>query len=349
MKLHSPIVPILLALLLLAALPVVAGKPRAYLLGGGSTNMSGNQWRIDHNGLRSGSFGYVHNLFGVYADGSYSALFSTVPNTAYQPGGYGVGGGVCYEHQRGMFKLQIGFGMRYQDVSNRVSDTTFFNADVSDALGYKYTLRYDFRDRVDRCTNVHAQVPVLLGMGVHGFYFLTGVKVNCAFRGTSSVSALGTTSGTYNQFLGQMYEMDNHGFRKDVEIHRSGNKLDFKTDVLFSFETGYEWGDEMKRGVRYRRKVSVPDFAEYRLRIAAFVDYGLPNICPQTDQNFLYIPDQYKWDFSQYEMNHVFSSSYAQPYKVHNFYAGIKVTVLIGFYVYKRCILCSDFKSEADM
>lgn len=311
--------------------------------------MSGRQWHTDQNGLRSGTFGYVHNLFGVYMDGSYSSMFTSVYNTDYRPGGYGIGGGLCYEHQRGMFRLNIGLGVRYQKVSNTVGDTTIYDHTVTDARGTNYTLRYDFSSRVDQVTSLNAQVPILMGLGVRGFFFLTGVKLNYSFQGNSHTSLVGTTTGTYQQFIGQFKEMDNHGLRKEVEVQQNGTKVNFKTDCMISLETGYEWTSDAKTGSRYRRTATPGERMEYRVRIAGFVDYGLVNSCPKGDKPFIYIPSQYKWDFAAYEFNHVFSSNLARDCQVHNFYAGVKLTLMLGFYSYKRCILCSDFQSEASV
>jgi len=320
------------------------------MLGGGHTSMSRNRWRFDHNGLRSGSYGYVHNLYGFYLDGGYSSLFSSVPNTDFRPGGWGFGGGFCYEHQRGLFRMQLGLGLRYQTVKNTIGDTVITDPTVTDAFGYHYKLHYYFHDRQDCSKSLHAQLPILFGMGVQGFYFLTGVKLNYTFRGSTHVSALGTTTGTYPQFEGIFQEMDNHGFRKDVDIQRDGPKLDFKFDALLSLEVGYEYCKEPPRGTRYSLQLLKPgERMEYRVRIAAFVDYGLANICPKTDNHFVYIPKDYKWDFAKYEMNHVFSTTLAQPFNVHNFYAGIKFTFLFGKYKYTKCVLCSGFESEATM
>jgi len=325
-----------------------AANRRAFMLGGGGTNMSKNSWKYDRNGLRTGTRGDVHNLFGIYADGAYSCLFNTIPYVSYKPGGYGVGGGICYEHQRGMFKMQVGLGLRYQNVANDVGDTTFYDLNVRDARGYNYSLRYDFFDRVDRAFTFNGQLPVLFGVGVKGFYSLAGFKINYNITGKSFVTAMGTTSGIYPQFLGQFFEMDNHGFRKDVQLERKDMPIQFKMDLLLALEAGYEWGKNIvvNKQAQFTNRGA---HLEYRLRIAAFMEYGLLNICPNQDLALVAIPTNYKWDFPEYRLNYVFSSSVAQSEKIHNFYAGIKLTVLIGSYTDKRCVLCSGWKSEVDM
>lgn len=336
-----------LLFLLLAGVLVYAKEPRPFLLGGGGSNFS--NLRKGRNGLLTGTYSQEHHLFGVYVDGAYSALMSNM-SSVKPTKGYGIGGGVCYEFQYYHFKMQVGFGMRWQDVTNTVADTFFTDNYVRDARGYPYHLHYHFYDRVDRATQLHAQVPILFGAGYSNWYFLAGVKLNLTMNmcGWTRVAATGTTSGTYDQFLGEFYEMDNHGFRKNVPMTYQDKRLELKPDVLLSFETGYEWGKDAKFGTRYNpNKGKV--HPEYRLRIAAFVDYSIPNIMPQTGLALYDIPAGYKWDFPAFHSYHVYSSHDALGNKLHNLYAGIKLTALIGFYMDHQCVLCGDYTTEAWM
>lgn len=324
-----------------------AKEPRAYMLGGGNTNFSNR--KPDRNGLLTGTYSQEHHLFGVYADGAYSAFFSDLP-IAQIDKGFGYGGGICYEYQRYYFKMQLGFGLRYQDVTNLVAETMFTDDEVQDARGYPYHLHYHFYDRVDHATNLHMQMPILFGAGYNNWYFLAGVKLNMtlAHIGRTDMYASGTTAGTYDQYLGYFYEMDNHGLRKNVPIECHSRCLKLKKDVLASFETGYEYAKNFKYGTRYTPKKGTIH-SEYRLRIAAFVDYGLLNIMPDTDNPLYHIPEDFKWDFPTYSANHVFSSHEALGQSLHNFYAGIKLTVLFGFYIDHPCRLCGDYTTEVWM
>ncbi|MBQ7191891.1 MAG: hypothetical protein IJS00_03355 [Paludibacteraceae bacterium] len=344
---------ILCLLFLLTAFTLSAKRPRAYLLGGGHTNYSDR--RLDRNGLRTGVYSDVHHLFGFYLNGAYSTSFADMNNVSFKPGGYGVGGGVCYELQYYYLKFQWGLGVEWQDVTNRVADTTFFDDRVVDARDYPYTLRYDFFRRRDRAWDLHAQLPLLIGAGIRGAYFLTGFKIDYRFDfGGTSVKAAGHTSGTYPQFLGQMWEMDNHGMRKNVPIERNDNALKSTWDILVSLEIGYEYGRELGVRSKYRPangngKKKWKERYESRLRFAAFVDYGLLNTMPKTDLTLIHIPQDYKWDFPQYQFHHVFSTTDAKNKHLHQFYAGVKLTVLFGTYFDYKCRLCGPFESERDM
>ena len=345
---NKPLLNIILALFLcILAINADAQKKRPFMLGGGGTNYSDG--KLDRHGLRTGVHSQVHHLFGGYLDGSYSAFHNNMPNVYLTPGGYGVGGGLCYEMQIRYFKAQIGVGVRYQNVSNYVRDTIFYDSNVVDARVYPYLLKYEFRNRKDSAWCIHAQIPLLFGSGITGFYFLTGFKFNYTFSyGESFVKARGETSATYPQYLGHFVEMDNHGLRKNVPIERKGDALKLKMDILYSFEIGGEFG----RVLDYRSKYSPANKNtkqyETRIRLAAFIDYSIFNIMPKQDNKIIYIPASYKWDFPEYQLYHVFSTTDAQQYWLRNLYAGIKFTILIGTYSSYDCILCGPWESEVD-
>ena len=58
--------------------------------------------------------------------------------------------------------------------------------------------------------------------------------------------------------------------------------------------------------------------------------------------------DESKWDFPTYRLSHVFTTSETQGHTVHNFYAGLKLTILYGISAKERCIICGSHGSERD-
>lgn len=324
-----------------------AKKPN-YMLGGGGTNFSGiRKGYLDKNGLRTGQNSDVHHLFGAYGIGTYSAFPSSMPNVSMRPGGYAYGGGICYEYQSSYFKFQIGAGVAWQEVKNTIADSSFSDNGVIDARGYPYTLYYDFKQRKDQAWNLHAQVPVLFGAGLRYAYFLAGFTFDYTLPvGGTKVTAVGTTSGTYPQYLGYYVEMDNHGMRKDVPLQQYGDYLRLKFDVLATLEIGTEWGKVIEAPWKPNRIGSRGK--EVRLRAALFAQYGLCDIMPTESEKMLDIPSAYKWDFPEFRMHHAFMTKDANYRKLHNFYAGIKVTVLIGFFTDTSCRLC-DYSPEPSL
>ena len=335
-------VPVLLLLLALCV-SVWAKKPN-HMLGGGGTNFSGIQkGYLDKHGLRTGQYSDVHHLFGAYGIGTYSAFHSSMSNVSFKPGGYAYGGGLCYELQASYFKFQIGAGVAWQNVRNNIADSSFYDKGVLDARGYPYTLWYDFKKRQDQAWNLHAQVPILFGAGLRYMYFLAGFTFDHILPvGGTKVTAEGTTSGTYPQYLGYYVEMDNHGMRKEVPLLRHGDYLHLKFDVLATLEIGGEWGKIIEG--RWKPNHIGSRGMEVRTRAAFFAQYGLCDIMPDGSEKLLYIPPSYKWDFPEYQMAHAFLTEDATYKTLHNFYVGVKVTVLIGFFTDKKCRLCDPLE-----
>ena len=346
----------LVLLLLFCSMFTQAERQRAYLLGGRGTNYSDlTQGQLRrNNGLRTGMYSNVHHLFGAYVDGGYSCMFNTIPLANATPGGYDIGGGLCYELQSYHFKFQVGIGAKWQNVLDSVARIQFEDNTVYDARGYNYTIYYDFYNRGDRSRNLHAQVPILFGGGWYKAYFLAGFKLNYTIWGDTHIRSFGTTTGRYEQYLGHFVEMDNHGLRKNVPIDQHRDGLNLKFDMLASLEVGYEWGKERPRG-HYSDGYTSGGHKihhESRYKVAIYADYGVLNISPKTNFDAIHIPSDYKWDFPKYEMNHIYSSKEAtlSNNRLNNFYVGVKLTVLIGFYTHEECILCPNgWKSEYDM
>lgn len=332
-----------LILLLTSFSPALWAQRRGAILGGGGTNYSNR--RVDQYGLRTGLRSSIHHLFGIYGFGGYSTQFNSLQDQCALPIGDGFGGGLVYEYQHYFFKLQLGAGVSYQYTNTKVKDYTVFNHDLTDARGYPYHLRYDLEERADQMRALNLQFPIMAGANIgHYCYFLVGVKPTLNLLGSTSVHLLTTTSGTYNQYLGHFVEMDNHGMRKRVPQERTGAKLELRPDILFSGEFGAEWGVTASRS-RYRPSNNRHD--EWRFRVAAFFDIGMLNTMPQTEQSLFSISPTMPYDFETFEYHHLFSTD--PKASLHAFYAGIRITILVGWYIDRQCRLCSGrFGTEAD-
>lgn len=315
-------------------------KRVGYELGAGGSQYS--QRKPDKNGLLTSQYTGEHHLIGFYTDGAYSMQFNNCANVKNLPGGGGTTIGGVYEYQNFLFRLQTGIGFRFQSVENNVDSLCFTDNSVYDAYHYPYQLHYEFIDRKDQSQNVYVQVPLLLGANFQGVYFFIGTKVELQLWGRTTVKAIGSTTGTYNQFIGIYEEMDNHGFRKNVELVRYGQRLSMRPNFHITGEVGYEWG-EVFRG---ERGYNTPKEKDYRIKIALFADICINNVNRSRELPSLYIPADYKWDFPAFELYHVFSSNEAVNSFVRNMYAGVKFTFLIGFHSKEKCIICGPYRSE---
>ena len=319
----------------------------SYSLGAGGSQYSNR--KPNSKGLLTGYNTGQHLLFGIYADGAYSGLPSTLSQSRFFPGGYETGAGIVMEYESNYFTFQFGGGIKWQDVTNTTSDTLFQYENVYDKWGYPFILRYDFHNRTDRMRELFFQLPILAGVRYGHFYTLGGIVVSVPLRkGNTLMRAEGTTTGLYEQFLGLYEEMDNHGLRKNVPFQRSGEVLHLQTDVALKVEIGSEWGHYAQVPVAPRHWTGDWDT---RYRVAFFAEFGVRNINPKLDNEYLTIPiDEYRYDFPKYEMRHIFDSNLTKDMSIHNFSVGIKVTVMFGFLIKAPCLICpwSPFGIEAD-
>lgn len=338
------------------------------LLGSGGTNFSNKRGKdlLDKNGLRTGQYTGVRHLVGVYFESGYSSFVTPCPHTTITPGGYGVGGGLVYEYQANDFLLQLGLGIKLQDVKTNVMDTTFTKYHTADAWTnsmyhrygdwnnmldtFYYDLQYDFYDRQDHSRMVYVQVPILLGQQIVGHrgigYYLAGVKLGYGLQGSTDVKATGSTTGHYDRYIGTFHEMDNHGLRKDVPIERHGPKLDIKFDLMAHAEIGYEYGIYSPakgwRGARGHRPFDL------RLRMAAYCDMSILSINPNTNLPMVVPPDETRWDFPTYRLSHVYSTNEIAGMPLRNMFVGVKLTALFGVKQKEKCVICGTYKTEKD-
>lgn len=356
--------------------PDIEFEPRVgYELGSGGTQFSNK--RPDRHGLLQSQYTGQHHLVGVYAEGAYSMMFNNCEAAYMTPGGGGVAAGAVYEFQDYVLRIQTGVGVQYQQVANKVLDMSWSDHNVTDAFGYPYHLHYSFYNRTDYAYNTYIQVPFLIGANYYGWYFLGGVKAGIQFWGATKIKAIGTTTGTYDQFIGIYEEMDNHGLRKDVEMVRRGEMMSLKPSIYASLELGYESG-EIYKGIT---GFDAPKEKDYRIKVAFFADFGINNVRQSSDKLAISIPTAYKWDFPAFGMSHTLGSnldalpalwqlgdrradevsSTASPtskqentldlrgvnnFFVRNVFVGVRVTFLIGFHSKEKCIICGPYRSE---
>jgi hypothetical protein len=234
-------------------------------------------------------------------------------------------------------------------VYNDSADTAIYHPDMLDTWSgttpQPFTLKHHFTNRQDMAQQAYGQVPLYLGhyfFGARGIgYFLAGLHANYAFWGTTKQTLSGSTYGNYERYVGYMEEMDNHGFRKDVPIERTGKQLQLKIDIMAHAELGYEYNTRQS-SKSYRVRPS--DRLDGRIRIAGFIDFGMLNICPNTKGVFYEMPEETIFDFPTYQMDHVFATQDASKGWVRNLFAGIRLTFLFGFQPQERCILCDTWR-----
>jgi hypothetical protein len=300
-------------------------------------------------GLHASQYSGVHHLMGFSLEGSWSSFVNTMPRTTMLPNGFGSGLHLLYEYQYSGFILQTGLGVTYQRMYNNIADTTIYHEHMKDTWRSDkpedFTLKHDFYDRQDMAQQIYGQIPLYFGHYIFGSYgigyFLGGVQVGYALWGNTIQTLTGTSTGKYEKYIGIWEEMDNHGFRKDVPIESKGQQLKLKFDLQAHLEIGYEYNTR-QTAKDYRVRPS--DRMDGRIRFAAFADFSILDICPNTDLAFYYTPEETIFDFSTYQMNHVFSTPDAKDYWLRNLFVGVRITFLFGFQPAERCILCDPWR-----
>lgn len=307
--------------------------------------------RSNHNGLLSDAESGIHHYLGFWVEGAYSTYIHNVPGVSKGPGGYGLGAGLVYELQNSYFLFQAGIGIKSQDVKYTASSYSFDNYDLAngkfgqkdkqwlpaakggalqDSWGESIdTLRYTVINRKDQVRTISAQVPLLVGGRFNGFYGLAGVKINIAFSQTAIANMDIYSMAKYNQYEGWMTEMDNHGYRGSAlspvpvpESKKTYSSVQF--DLMASLELGYEFHQKTNR-----------------IRLAAFADCGMLNICPQKSDPSLAFSFADRYDVGRYQFNNIFRSNVAKDSRINNFFVGAKLTFLFQLPSAKdKCILC---------
>jgi len=302
------------------------------------------------NGLHAGLYTGSHHLIGLSAEGSWSSLVSSMPAAKVAPGGGSGGLHLLYEYQYSGFIIQTGLGINYQRVTNGVRDTSIYHEHMLDTWSninpVEFTLRHQFEQRYDVSEQAYGQLPLYFGhyilspLGIG--YGLVGIQANyVVWSNKTHMSAVGSTSGLYEKYIGVWEEMDNHGFRKEVPIERTGDPLKLKLDILAHIEMGYEFST-FRSAANYKTRPG--DRLDCRIRIGAFADFGILNICPNTGNTLYDMPSSTLYDFPTYQMSHIFSTADARDFWVRNLYTGLRLTVLFGFQEKEHCILCDTWR-----
>lgn len=301
--------------------------------------------RVNASGLRTTAYDGVHHLVGMHIDGGYSAMFGNWSRMHTGPGGYTAGFGLDYCYTGRGLLIQTGLGVRWQDVNNRFTDDSLL-VSTKDTEGTPFQLRYDFTNRKDNTRNIYVQVPLQAGMYFYNCYFLAGLKGSMQVAGWTQPTVTVTTTATYDRYIGTWEEMDNHGIRKQVDEVRDGEALKLKFDLLACAEIGYEWalGNYGKKG--YRKQ----DAKDYRVRLAAFLECGILDICPGTKNAQYTIPQATPYDFSTFGFKHMLSTTEAGKFNARNLFTGIKLSFFFyGYQSTEKCILCGPLGDEIKM
>lgn len=288
---------------------------------GGKGNARMAKRQANRHGIHFDAYSGRHHLLGVHSDLGYSDYIGAASFTHSAPGGITWGIGADYMYQQDHFFVLSGLALRLQTVKLNV-DSWQYEIDMHDSQGAPYRLRYHFYDRKDLSRNLFLEVPVMVGGYLHeGLYLMAGAKFQLRCYSYSRVDAIGSTTAVYQRYVGVWEEMDNHGYRKDVPLRYTDGGLGPRFDITASAEFGYEWMLH-EHFVRSGRRST----QDHRLRLGAFVDFGLLRTVAKGVAPLYDIPSATPFDFSTFHMQNAILSSEMTSSSVRNLFVGLKLT-----------------------
>lgn len=284
-----------------------------------------------------------NHYFGIAFQGGYATMHPFGVDVKQLHGMEG-GGALLYEYERDHFLMNIGAGFNWQQAGWKLNDAISLLAQsYTDSQGDTYVLHTTLkrRDEVRRGT---VEIPVLFG-GQWGMgYVLAGVKVGFGLIDRFKMCAEITTTGQYDHYIVPIHDAGNHGFYTDAPVEQE-----------YTFPTPWDVRLTLEGGVNVAR-VTTPAKATIKVRLGAYVDYGI--YLTRVDLNSQFIQHTgSQLDLSSYQLQPILTNG---SHYLDNLSIGLKLTVLIGapgglmncptcrildtnwkpYHTKKRCIVC---------
>ena len=209
------------------------------------------------------------------------------------------------------------------------------NLNMIDTEGMPFTLIADASDGRDVCHSLNLNIPVLFGGEFRKFYFLLGPKFSYNFFGRTESSAMLTTKGEYERYIGVFEDMPNHQFQTSP-VSSGKLPLTWNIDILAHMEIGMRLGDLISM-----TGADVPK-SKQRFYIALYADYGILNIHRNVSTGDRLGYRETADSGLQFYMTPALLSNELRDVEVHQYQVGIKATILFELPQRKPCVICKD-------
>lgn len=209
------------------------------------------------------------------------------------------------------------------------------NLNMIDTEGMPFTLIADASDGRDVCHSLNLNIPVLFGGEFRKFYFLLGPKFSYNFFGRTESSAMLTTKGEYERYIGVFEDMPNHQFQTSP-VSSGKLPLTWNIDILAHMEIGMRLGDLISM-----TGADVPK-PKQRFYIALYADYGILNIHRNVSTGDRLGYRETADSGLQFYMTPALLSNELRDVEVHQYQVGIKATILFELPQRKPCVICKD-------
>lgn len=222
-----------------------------------------------------GGAGYS-GLVGNYSTASLgnNTRFTETFQQRFIGGGGGLLG-VGYELHHNRFLFSVGPELRFFSSRNNIA----YTADVIRDDYATITQHYLFDDYSETQAVGQVMVPIMFGGNFERYYFLAGAKVGYTFMGDYTQHGGLTTYVTEHLAIDDWMEQTAHNWKTaDIDEHplyTGGNKGKNKwgLDIALSAEFGVNLNEFFSDEWNKRNEESAHP---WRMRVGAFIDYGMP-------------------------------------------------------------------------
>lgn len=282
MKLRLPYIYLLLGAILFCA-PTYAAQQKKKTTG---KDKSGQVYTTDRRRVHD-----IHHI-AVWGGVGYSGLVNNYPaatsglgyNGDFSNRFIGGGGGLIgfgYEYKYKHFLLSVGPEFRiFSSLDKMTFQSPYIETKLQDYGQYKY---YQFNETLNEQQAIgQLMLPVMFGGTFDKVYFKAGAKVGYTLLGNYTQRGLLSTTIADPLAMDNWEEMPRHGLINNGEYESRG-KNPFGLDIALSAEVGINLDQFMKKDWQ---KDNEKRDRPIRMRVAAFLDYGLWNMNVHTNAPF---------------------------------------------------------------
>lgn len=271
----------------------------------------------------------------------YSTLLNSIQGQSASPGlDTELGVGYRIFHNDFVFATGLGFSYNLYVSKQPIVDTKI---DMLDTEGDPFKMHVYVAHCKDLAHAVNLNLPLLVGGEWGRFYFLAGPKIAYTVYGLTTAKAQCTTSGIYDRYYDDFFDMPNHQFESEQEITNEGTKkLKWNINLMAHAEVGWC----INRSFMPKKYNVQPEKVTWF--VSLYADYGLLNInsVPNDAQSTFY----YKQtdEGVKYYVTPLLLSKQAYNEAFHNLNIGVKFTVLLQLPIAPKQFIYESNKNTRD-
>ena len=267
-----------------------------------------------HNPLEGGDdyhFGWVSGSVG------YSMLDTRIPS-AKSHGNAGGSVGVGYEFRNSGLWVNMGLQMSFHRSRLAIDEYTF-TLPGQDTQGKNVQLLYRVNE-TDKIQWNFVDIPIMVGYYYSGLYVGGGLKLSYAISPSTTTKGDYDLSGKYAEYSEPISNQPQHGYTQYYFEDQRANKLN--VSASFIGEIGYDLLSSMPTSSRIC----------HVLKLGFYFEYGLNNQVSkwETPQSPIETIGNERITPAMNVQVNPYLNTFAQPERTVPFFAGVKLTYMIG-------------------